>query len=118
MPIHEKPIGSINLMEDVIPLSEFRSTIAECFARTRKTHRPLLITQNGRASSVVLDVADFQRMRETLEMIDDIATAEEEIERGEEITQDEFRKALLTAGTAGNFPSCGAAEQQRQKPWR
>ncbi len=98
MPIHEKPIGSINLVEDVIPLSEFRSTIAECFARTRKTHRPLLITQNGRASSVVLDVADFQRMRETLEMIDDIATAEEEIERGEEITQDEFRKALLTEG--------------------
>ena len=118
MPVRELPVKSIDLTRDVMPLSEFRSTIADCFARTRRTHRPILVTQNGRSASVVIDVADFQKMRETLELIDDVRAAEEEIERGEEITQDEFRKALLTAGTAGNFPSCGAAEQQRQKPWR
>lgn len=85
MPIREKPIGSIKLTEDVIPLSEFRSTISDCFARTRKTHRPLLITQNGRASSVVLDVADFQRLRETLELWDDLRTAEAELDAGQGI---------------------------------
>lgn len=80
MLVREMPIGSINLTEDVIPLSEFRSTIADCFARTRKTHRPLLVTQNGRASSVVLDVSDFQKMRESFEIWDDLRTAEAELD--------------------------------------
>ena len=89
------PIRSIDLIKDVMPLSEFRSTIADCFARTRRTHRPILITQNGRSASVVIDVADFQKMRETLELIDDVRAAEEEIERGETISQDEFKRKLI-----------------------
>ena len=98
MLVREMPLGSINLTEDVIPLSEFRSTIADCFARTRKTHRPLLVTQNGRSASVVLAVSDFQRMRETIELIEDVRAAEGEIERGEEISQDEFERELLAEG--------------------
>ena len=82
MLVREMPIGSINLTEDIIPLSEFRSTIAACFARTRKTHRPLLVTQNGRAASVVLDVADFQKMRESFELWDDLRSAEAELDAG------------------------------------
>ena len=39
MRMRELPIRSIDLIKDVMPLSEFRSTIADCFARTRRTHR-------------------------------------------------------------------------------
>lgn len=95
MRTRELPIRSIDLTKDVMPLSEFRSTIADCFARTRRTHRPILITQNGRSASVVIDVADFQKMRETLELIDDVRAAKEEIKRGETISQDEFKRKLI-----------------------
>ena len=94
MRTRELPIRSIDLTKDVMPLSEFRSTIADCFARTRRTHRPILVTQNGRSASVVIDVADFQKMRETLELIDDVRAAEEEIERGETISAEELRAKL------------------------
>ena len=98
MPVRELPVKSIDLTKDVMPLSEFRSTIADCFARTRRTHRPILVTQNGRSASVVLAVSDFQRMRETIELIEDVRAAEGEIERGEEISQDEFERELLAEG--------------------
>ena len=94
MPVREMPIRSINLTEDVIPLSEFRSTIADCFARTRKTHRPLLVTQNGRASSVVLDVADFQKMQETIELWNDLRTAEAELDAGRGISHAQVMSEL------------------------
>ena len=94
MPVREMPIRSINLTEDVIPLSEFRSTIADCFARTRKTHRPLLVTQNGRASSVVLDVADFQKMQETIELWNDFRTAEAELDAGRGISHAQVMSEL------------------------
>ena len=63
--------------------------LAECFNRNTKTRRPLLITQNGVASKVIIDVADFDNIRETLELMDDLWTAEAELDRGEFTTQEE-----------------------------
>ena len=63
----EKALVDIDFTEDVMPLSAFRGTIADCILKTRRTHRPILVTQNGRAASVFVDIADFQRMREAIQ---------------------------------------------------
>lgn len=94
----EKALVDIDFTEDVMPLSAFRGTIADCILKTRRTHRPILVTQNGRAASVFVDVADFQRMREAIAIMDDIRAAEEEIERGETYTSDEVRAMLRAEG--------------------
>ena len=94
MRVHEKPLADINFTEDVMPLSEFRGTIADCILKTRRTHRPILVTQNGRAASFFVDVADFQRMREAIAVMDDVRAAEEEIERGETFPAEELRARL------------------------
>ena len=94
MPVHEKPLADIDFTEDVMPLSEFRGTIADCIRKTRRTHRPILVTQNGRAASFLIDVADFQKMRETFAIMEDVRAAEEEIERGETFSAEELRARL------------------------
>ena len=38
-------------------------------ARTRRTHRPVLITQNGRAATVMMDVSDFENAWDTWDMM-------------------------------------------------
>ena len=53
------------LDEDVVPYTECRQTLADCMARTRRTHRPVLITQNGRAATVMMDVSDFENAWDT-----------------------------------------------------
>lgn len=83
--------------EDILSLSEFRTTLADCVARTRDTHRPIILTQNGRASSVFLDVADWEKIAEKLyhaELCEDLIVGEGEIERGETYTADDVGKLI------------------------
>lgn len=89
---------SIDLVHDVMPLSEFRNSLTECVARTRRTHRPILITQNGKSATVMLAVDDFERLRETFEIAEDIRVSEEEIERGEVMTTAEVEASLKSEG--------------------
>lgn len=80
------------LDEDVVPFTECRRRLAEYFEQTRKTHRPVIVTQNGRASTLLVNISDFEEMREALELIEDVRVAEEEIELGEVIPQAEARR--------------------------
>lgn len=83
--------------EDIMSMSEFRTTLADCVARTKSTHRPIILTQNGRASSVFLDAADWEKIAEKLynaEVYEDILASEGESERGEVYTSDEVSKLV------------------------
>ena len=89
---------TIDLAHDVMPLSEFRNSLTECIARTRRTHRPILVTQNGKSATVMLSVDDFESLRETFELIEDVRLSEDEIERGETMTTDEVEASLKAEG--------------------
>lgn len=56
----------IDLVEDVLPISELRLRAAEVIKKIRETQRPLVITQYGRAVAVLLDVNQFQHLQDTL----------------------------------------------------
>lgn len=81
-----KPIQRPRLDEDVVPFTEYRRTLAECCARTARTHRPVVVTQNGRATNVMLSVADFESTWDEIERI----RAREELTRSVEISRREF----------------------------
>ena len=89
------PLENIRLSEDIIPFTEFRRTLSSCFARTMGTHRPLIITQNGRAAKILLDIADFDGLKESLAVLDDIRISNEQIERGETKSNGEVFDQLL-----------------------
>ena len=83
--------------EDIISMSEFRTTLADCVARTAETHRPIILTQNGRASSVFLSAADWEKICQKLydaEVYEDILVSEGESERGEVYTHDEVKRMI------------------------
>ena len=67
--MHTKPrtIERPRLDEDVVPFTEYRRTLNDCFARTARTHRPIVITQNGRSTSVMMSVADFESTWDEIE---------------------------------------------------
>ena len=83
--------------EDIISLSEFRNTLADCVARTAETHRPIILTQNGRATSVFLSAADWEKINQKIydaEVYEDILVSEGESERGEVYTSEEVKRML------------------------
>ncbi len=82
----------IQLDEDLQPLSEFRSKVAFYFDKVKKTKRPLIITQNGKSSAILLDVAEYQSIVDKIEVLEDIRLAEEQIKQGMEIPHKEVKK--------------------------
>ena len=48
----------------------------------KKTKRPMVITQRGRSTAVLLDVAQYEAMVEKLEVIEDIRRAEAQLHQG------------------------------------
>jgi prevent-host-death family protein len=74
---------SPKLDRDIRPVSEFRANAADLIELVRTSRRPLVLTQRGRSAAVVLDVAEYERMVEEIEMLTDVRTAVEQIESGQ-----------------------------------
>jgi antitoxin YefM len=81
--------------EDIRPLSEFRASVAAFVKRLSETRRPMVLTQHGRGVAVLLDVGEFERMQERLELLEDLLRAEGELAAGEGIPHDEARARVL-----------------------
>jgi PHD/YefM family antitoxin component YafN of YafNO toxin-antitoxin module len=57
----------IRLTEDIRSLSDFKRDTTAALDHLRKTHRPMVLTVNGRAEMVVQDAESYQRTLDALE---------------------------------------------------
>jgi len=89
----------IQLNKDVTPLSEFRANVSATIEKARKTKRPILITQNGKGSAVLLGINEYEALIDKMELMEEIRLAEEEIKEGNGIPHEEvikeFKKKVL-----------------------
>jgi len=74
------------LNEDIVPFTEYRRTLSDCFVRTARTHRPIVVTQNGRATSVVISIDDFELTWDEIER----CREREALSRAVEISRRQF----------------------------
>jgi antitoxin YefM len=85
----------LKLDEDIRPLSEFRAGVASFVKRVNETGRPLVLTQRGRGVAVVLDIREFEAMRERLALLEDITRAEAQLAAGKGIPHEEAKARIL-----------------------
>ncbi len=79
------------LSEDVISFTECRGKLGEYFEKTRLTHRPIIVTQNGKPTSVLVCISDWESMsngweneqRIAEQVLEDFRISEEQFARGE-----------------------------------
>lgn len=81
--------------EDIRPLSEFRAGVATFVKQIRETRRPMVLTQRGRGVAVLVDVQEYERMQERLELLEEVYKAEEQIASGEGISHEDARARVL-----------------------
>ena len=84
----------ISLDSDIHPMSEFRSNFSSFIDQIHKTKRPIVITQHGRSSAVLMDVSQYEKMVDKLEMLDDIERATRELGEGKGISQSNAKRHL------------------------
>lgn len=77
----------MNLHEDIKSITELKIRPAALIESMNRRHRPLVITQNGRASAVVQDVASYEATRNALLLLKMTAQGEADIRRGRSLNQ-------------------------------
>ena len=87
----------IQLDKDIKPLSEFRSKVATYLEQVHNTKRPLLITQNGKSSAVLMDVAEYENIIDKIELLQDIQLAKTQIEEGKGISNSDAKRIILNS---------------------
>lgn len=59
---------------ETIPITEAKSRIAELADRVAREHDHFTITRNGRADVMLISVAEYESMQETLDILGDQET--------------------------------------------
>jgi len=87
-------MAQVNYAEDIVPLSSFRADVTRLMTQTRQTHRPIVVTQNGKAANVFLDVNDYQKLIDKVDLMRDIYAGEQDIAAGRVRSTADVRRIL------------------------
>jgi prevent-host-death family protein len=104
--------------EDIISMSEFRTTLADCVARTAETHRPIILTQNGRATSVFLNATDWEAICQKLhdaETYEGFLISEGQSQRGEVKSHEEVKRMIGNRAKRRNAGNNQASGKSRER---
>jgi len=71
------------------PISYVKSHAAELLDRIAEEREPIVITQNGEARAVLVDIASYEQTQETIALLKVLAIADEEIEAGDSVPIEE-----------------------------
>ena len=85
----------VRVDEDIRPLSEFRASVATFVKQIHETRRPMVLTQRGRGVAVLVDVNEYERMQERLEILEEIYKAEEQLAAGDGIPHEDAKARVL-----------------------
>lgn len=77
-----------------LPVSQVKARLAEVIEATRETGEAVVITQNGKATAVLQDLASYEAMRRSLAMLKLVAQGERDLAQGRSIPQAEVFRAL------------------------
>ena len=99
------PINRCRPSEDIVPFSECRNNLSTYITRVRETRRPILITQNGRAASYLVDAELLDNLFDQMELTRDIEISRREFAEGKGIPHEEvfdrLHKKLLVMKKEG-----------------
>ena len=72
----------INISRDIVSLSDFKTRASRMLHDIQHSHRPLVITQNGKAASVLMSPSDFDRLAEQSRFVEAVQKGLVDVEQG------------------------------------
>lgn len=86
----------MDLKKDVLPVSELKAHMKSILKRVTQTGQPVLITQNGHSTVLIVDVVAFQKQQNKLKILEEIAKGEREILEGHGISHSDVARKVST----------------------
>lgn len=73
----------MNYSQQIKPISYIKANAAEVLDDLDKSREPIIITQNGEARAVLMDVRSWEQSQESLALLQILAIGKKQIERGQ-----------------------------------
>jgi prevent-host-death family protein len=80
--------------EDIVPIGELKAHLSQKIRELRGTHRPLVVTQNGKAAAVMLSPEDFDRLTTQARFVAAVQDGLSDLSAGRVISDQELGRRL------------------------
>ena len=84
----------VQLSEDVLPVGEFKTHLAQVLLKLKESDRPIVITQNGRPAAVMVSPKEFDRLLERERFMEAIRDGLADSEAGRLISDKDLDRQL------------------------
>lgn len=79
----------MRLKEDIKPVTYMKTRPAELLKKVSESRRPTVITQNGEAKAVLMDVESYEALRDAATLLQLVGQGERDIQEGRYLPQEE-----------------------------
>ena len=76
------------LATDLVPVNEFRSNLAEYLKQVSETGRPVVITQRGRATAILVEPSVFDEIEEAAEVVRNVMRGLQDVAAAQTVSSD------------------------------
>ena len=87
----------MNLPDDVKPITDLKNRTSALLNDVAERGRSILITQNGKAKAVLLNVDEYSRMRNVIAMLKLIAQGEADLREGRTVSSKSVLRRIQRA---------------------
>ncbi len=84
----------LNISKDIVPISEFKSSLSKWLKNIQNTWHPLVITQNGRPASVLLSPSEYDELVYKRDFLDSVKRGISDAESGNIYSTKELKEEL------------------------
>jgi prevent-host-death family protein len=84
----------INISKSIVSLSDFKNKASRMLHEVQSSHRPLVITQNGKAAAVLISPSDFDLLTEQARFVDAVQRGLTDVQNGRVIPDEDLDKEL------------------------
>jgi prevent-host-death family protein len=82
----------INLVKDIRSITYVKSHIDEAIKQVREKNNPMIVTQNGEAKIVLMDVKQYQNIIDTINLLKILSIRENDLKNNRIYTHEEVQK--------------------------
>ena len=79
---------------DVWPVTEFRANASSVLDQVHATKRPVILTQHGRSTAVLMDVDVYEGLLDEVALVRAVRTGEEQLAAGEVIPHEDVEARI------------------------
>jgi prevent-host-death family protein len=85
---------SIHISKNIVSLSDFKNKASRMLHEVQISHRPLVITQNGKAAAVLISPADFDFLTEQVRFVEAVQRGLTDVQNGRLLPDEDLGNEL------------------------